>query len=55
MPIYAKAPRALVRNPRGAVAPEIDAASRMRTLEATPLDAETIVEQGLVGRSSACS
>jgi RND family efflux transporter MFP subunit len=30
-------------------APEIDAASRMRTLEATPLDAQKIVEQGLVG------
>jgi membrane fusion protein, multidrug efflux system len=31
------------------VAPEIDSASRMRTLEATPLDPEKIVEQGLLG------
>ncbi|HKP64025.1 MAG TPA: efflux RND transporter periplasmic adaptor subunit [Polyangiales bacterium] len=31
------------------VAPEIDSASRMRTLEATPLDGQQIVEQGLVG------
>lgn len=31
------------------LSPEIDAASRMRTLEALPLDQRAVVEQGLVG------
>jgi RND family efflux transporter MFP subunit len=31
------------------VAPEIDSASRMRTLEAAPLDAQKIIEHGLLG------
>jgi hypothetical protein len=31
------------------VAPEIDAASRMRTVEAAPLDAKQLTEAGLIG------